>query len=203
MLEYLIENKMAIAFDKYQFSIPADAYLSQSKDQLFERCRDFLMDHIDADSPYFEAQLRAACGEISSILPPTLTRQMINEMMASGLCETGAHTKSHARFSKLSYDRQKEEIIASQDEIEKSTGVRPQYFVYPYGDKNDIGETASLQKLMEECGIKGAFTTIENEINNTTEKYLIPRLFINNSVTPYTLRTRLTGAYQRNALPGQ
>lgn len=202
LLEDIVTGKKNISFEKYEYVISEKNYTALSDENIFEDAREFIMNHIDEDREYFEQKL-CEVSESALCVPATLTKEMINEMMASGLCDIGAHTQTHARFSKLTYEQQAAEIRASQKDIFKHTGKMPEYFVYPYGDKKDIGNVRHLERLMKECGIKAAFTTSETEINHTVNKYLMPRLFLNNYATEYTLKTRLTGAYQRMALPGQ
>jgi peptidoglycan/xylan/chitin deacetylase (PgdA/CDA1 family) len=126
--------------------------------------------------------------------------QQLNIMLQSGLCEVGIHTKSHARFTNLSAVKKLQEIVDCKKEIEIRTGAVAHYFAYPYGANIDIGDTTTLNVLMQTVNVKLAFTTIAGELNYNAEAYLLPRIFLNNNCTSYTLRSRLSGAYQRSIL---
>jgi len=124
--------------------------------------------------------------------------KQINEMVSSGLCELGVHTKDHSRFANLTTSERLSQIKHCKKEIFMNTGVDATYFAYPYGSKADIGSTDDLEEIMIECGIELAFTTIPGELNNLSSKLLMPRVFLNDNANPYTLKTRLNGSYQRS-----
>lgn len=62
-----------------------------------------------------------------------ITWDQVNEMLASGLMTLGAHTHSHPDFRSLSAAEAEEEVVASQDLIERRTGVQARHFAYPWG----------------------------------------------------------------------
>jgi peptidoglycan/xylan/chitin deacetylase (PgdA/CDA1 family) len=201
IIESIIKNEREISFTKYNFSITGPDYKTKFKSQIFNQFRSFMMEYLDTDRSYFENQLNDYVKDIPQYsIPKTLDWSELNLMLTSGLCELGVHTTSHARFKYLSYLQNVKEIMNCKQAITLHTGISPKYFSYPYGAKEDIGDLDKLQSLYSECGINLAFTTIPDELNHLTNPFLVPRLFINNSVTMYTLKTRLTGSYQRNNL---
>ncbi len=203
LLENIIENELVVSFEKYGFEITQQTYATVSKDKIFEQCRKLLLENADKDPDYFKEKLFDYALQAGGfLLPGMLTWQQVNEMLESGLCEIGVHTKTHPRFSNLSTMERMEEISVCRNEIKKHTGIDAAYFAYPYGSPADIGSTASIDDIMKACGIRLAFTTRSLELNSMRNKYLLPREFLNNSATPYTLKTRLTGAYQRGIPAG-
>src|ERR1019366_5286759 len=200
ILENIVENKIAVLFEEYDFEITQSDYKLYSKEEIFEKFRKLLLENVDADTEYFKVKLYGYINQDDKFMPSMLKWNQVNEMLSSGLCEIGVHTKTHARFTNLRDAEKINEIKACKDEIKKHTGTDAKYFAYPYGSLNDIGPVNSLDAIMQSCGIQLAFTTHTSELNKSTNKYLMPREFLNNSTTMYTLKTRLDGTYQRNSL---
>lgn len=96
-----------------------------------------------------------------------LDKNSILEMNDSGLIDFGAHTHTHVILSKLSNEKQFEEISKSISEVEKLTGKPCRVFAYPNGRKQDFNKfsTDTLLRL----GVDIAVTTIPgiNNKNNT------------------------------------
>lgn len=201
-LQNLIESRRSLDFSKYGFTVTGADYSKHPSAVIFERARKFIIDHIDADPDYFKEQFAAATCTGDKPLPKTLSWKMVNTMLDSGLCEIGAHTRTHARFATLSSSQKKEEIAACRKDIEANTGRNVTSFAYPYGGYEDIGDPEGISDIMQESGIAMAFTTEQKELNIDSDPFLLPRVFLNNSSTFYTLKTMLTGAYQRENLPG-
>ncbi|MDB5193223.1 MAG: polysaccharide deacetylase [Segetibacter sp.] len=199
MVEHIINNEIEITFDKYHFTINEETYQRELKKEIFEMLRGFIIQTFEKDEEYLAQKLlNAIPGDNSLFVPKMLKWKQINELIASGLCEVGIHTKSHARFCNLNKAERVEQIMACKEEIFSRTGTVAKYFAYPYGSKTDIGETKDLKEIMESCGIELAFTTIADELNHTTDRTFVPRVFINNSTTMYSLKSRLNGSFQRS-----
>ncbi|HEV8082393.1 MAG TPA: polysaccharide deacetylase family protein [Chitinophagaceae bacterium] len=197
IIEYIIKNELPVYFTKYNFEIAEDDY-RKDKEILFEVFRTFLLEYIDIDRAYISEQLLKYAGknfEWSKI--EMMKWPQLGEMLLSGLCELGVHTRSHARFCKLTDLQKTKEILDCKDAIYKNTRVVSKYFAYPYGSENDIGNTEGLKKILTDCGMQLAFTTVPRELNRKSEKFFLPRIFINNSATMYTLKSRLNGSFQR------
>ncbi len=198
ILEYIIENKIVVSLEKYEFEITKSDYKMYPGAEIFQKFRKLVLENADADLAYFKAKLLGYINQDDSFMPSMLKWSQVNEMLNSGLCEIGVHTQTHARFSNLTDDEKLNEIKVCKNEIKKHTGIDAKYFAYPYGSLADIGSFDSLKIIMQSCDIQLAFTTHSSELNASVNKYLIPRVFINNTATMYTLKTRLDGSYQRN-----
>jgi peptidoglycan/xylan/chitin deacetylase (PgdA/CDA1 family) len=84
-----------------------------------------------------------------------ITWEMAREMRAAGH-EIGAHTVTHPLLSRLSPERQREEIVGSLDRVEAETGERPRSFSYPVGLPGAFNdETAAC---LRDAGIAHAFS---------------------------------------------
>lgn len=197
IIEHIILNKMPVAFEKYNVSITAADYDRAAPADLFRNLRELILQHGDKDRQYFTDRLNHFVPDIQRILPEMLQWQQVNEMLSSGLCEIGVHTKTHARFASLTDPQRISEIKFCKNMITERTGTVPEYFAYSYGGPNDLGDTSRLEQVMSECGMKLALTTIPGELNSGSCRYMLPRIFLNNAATDFTLKTRLNGAYQR------
>lgn len=87
--------------------------------------------------------------------PGYLSWQQISEMKGSGLVTFGNHTWSHKNLGAASEEDIRYEVSTAKTQLEEH-GLGPvETFAYPYG-----GETKKVQKVLEELGIKIAFTTV-------------------------------------------
>ncbi len=198
-VEAMIKAQQLFSFPKYSIEITQESYKQEAKEALASRINSFLIENIDKDRAYFTEQILAQFDDsLWSTIPSPLSWEQIREMQASGLCSIGVHTCSHARFTALSEVEQKKEVQKSIKVLEEQLAERIKYFSFPYGTYKDIGERKHLPELLREQGIIMAFTTEPEELNSSADKYFVPRLFINEQTTNYSLRARLNGSYQRS-----
>lgn len=87
-----------------------------------------------------------------------LDARAINEMVASGLIEFGAHTHNHAILSLLDQERQFFEIERSIKAVSHLTGRPCTLFAYPNGGHDDYDP--HTMHILESIGIQGAVTMI-------------------------------------------
>lgn len=92
---------------------------------------------------------------------------------ASGM-EIGNHTHSHDYFLNQPADSRyktfRQEIIQSQDIIEKHLGQKPIVFSYPYGEFDD-----KMKKIVQESGFKAAAAQLSGVLYNGTDLFMCPR----------------------------
>ena len=93
-------------------------------------------------------------GELAA--EPKLTDNQVNEMLASGLVELGAHTLTHANLAAMNKEQKSAEIGASKTALEQTFKTRVKSFAYPFGIYNQ--EDAELVKA---TGFTSAVTTID------------------------------------------
>jgi peptidoglycan/xylan/chitin deacetylase (PgdA/CDA1 family) len=197
ILEDVVKEGLPLAFQKYQFFITKEDYALKSKEAVFEETRTFLLQHIDNDKDYFEEKFKVFARQTQCMVPEIAAWADLKAMALSGLCELGVHTKSHARFANISNAQKCHEIEVCRKQILSETGIASTYFAYPYGSAEDIGSMQGVPEIFAKSGIELALTTIPAELNSDTDPYYIPRIFINNSSTSYSLKSRLNGSYQR------
>lgn len=198
MIEAIINFKLPVSFDKYLFSITAEEYIRETGSNIFAKFRAFIIEHLDKDKTYFEEKISGYFLQMPAVpLPKMMRWNEINDMLLSGLCEIGVHTVTHPRFKNISNEKRIYEILHCRERIALNTQVLSNYFAFPYGSKEDIGDTAGLQEMFSSCGMELCLTTIPGELNRDTEKLFVPRIFLNETTNMYTLKSRLNGYYQR------
>lgn len=82
-----------------------------------------------------------------------LSLAQIQEMMQYGITFQG-HSLTHVYLPDLALAQQRREVIDSKEILEKSLGVKIDYFAYPIGGYND-----TIKGLVKEAGYTAAFTT--------------------------------------------
>ena len=95
------------------------------------------------------------------------------------LCTIGAHTINHYAVARLPAEEALAEMRRSADRLAAETGVRPQFFAYPYGDEGSAGPRDF--DLAVEAGFTAAVTTAKGVIkaNHAGQLTGLPRLSLN------------------------
>jgi peptidoglycan/xylan/chitin deacetylase (PgdA/CDA1 family) len=104
----------------------------------------------------------------------------------------GGHTTTHARLSAVSEETQQIEIVDDKKRIEEILGVPVIFFAYPFGQSGDYTETT--MRFTRECGYTYAFTT-EAGFADVKHAHRIPRLCIEDGLSPKVLRSWIEGGY--------
>lgn len=116
-------------------------------------------------------------GDSSQDAP--LDSAMIQDMQSSGLLTLGAHTVSHYALSKLSEDEVTQEIEDGRAAIAAMTGVSPEHFAYPFGDR----ESAAQREfdIVRKLGFRTAVTTKKGVIHerHVNSMHALPRISLN------------------------
>lgn len=102
-------------------------------------------------------QLLAQVPEAAQARPAMLSAAMINEMLASGLVEFGAHTVNHVRLGCQTDVTAAQEIQCSRDATEALVGRPVTHFAYPYGNASSYGPRECA--LSRQLGFETAVTT--------------------------------------------
>ena len=94
------------------------------------------------------------------------------------LCTIGGHTVSHPALNKLSFEEAKREIQEGIKKIENKTGQLVDYFAYPYGTPNEIGERE--YDLVSSLNLKYAFMAHQGCITEMNKNNLthLPRVYL-------------------------
>lgn len=107
-----------------------------------------------------------------------LSVKEIQIMLKSTLFTLGCHTHSHPVFNNLTFDELRKDIFVSISVIEKSFGITPQHFCFPFGGVGEISK--KYCDFIKEFGFKTAVTTREGTIYKMHKNYthILPRIFI-------------------------
>lgn len=103
---------------------------------------------------------------------------LIKLLAAHPLCTIGGHTLSHPALNNLSFEEAMREIQEGIKKIESQIGQPVDYFAYPYGTPNEIGERE--YDLISRLNLKLAFMAhqgcvTEKNMNNLTH---LPRVYL-------------------------
>jgi peptidoglycan/xylan/chitin deacetylase (PgdA/CDA1 family) len=86
--------------------------------------------------------------------PPALTWDELRALVAGGLVDAQAHTRTHPLLPRVTAERARDEIAGSRDDLEERLGYAPTSFCYPaglYGDRE--------VELVRQAGYRAAVTT--------------------------------------------
>lgn len=98
--------------------------------------------------------------------------EQIREMADAGI-EFGAHTVSHPILSRLTIERQREEIVCSKRAIENSLSRPVSGFAYPNGRPEDYNDDSLA--LLKEAGYQWAVTTSRGANHRDNDPFLLKR----------------------------
>lgn len=90
----------------------------------------------------------------------------------------GAHTVNHVPLSVLSYDRQREEIMDSKEQLEKWTGNEITVFSYPFGTKSDYDKYSI--EICKKAGFTRIAANFPGQAHRWTGPYEVPRQLVRN-----------------------
>jgi len=116
----------------------------------------------------------------------------ILELSKSSLVEIGAHTLTHPILKNETKDNAKLEIKNSIDELSDILGSKIKYFAYPNGIPN-MDFTEREVKILEDCGIKLAFTVENKRFTKNDHPLRIPRNGITKGSNSFILTKLIFG----------
>lgn len=116
----------------------------------------------------------------------------IRELNESGLVTIGAHTQNHPILKNEDNENALYEISASIKELSNLLGQKVLYFAYPNGIPNmDFGNREI--KILENLGVKMAFSTEPRTIKKNDNLLSIPRIGISKGNTAFIFTKLLLG----------
>jgi len=104
--------------------------------------------------------------------------EQVRKLANHPLCTIGGHTISHPSLKKLSSSEAHYEIEEGRRKLEQVIGQPINFFAYPYGTPNEVGER-ELQ-IVSEQGFKLAFCAYGGGITAkmNTQPYSLPRVYL-------------------------
>lgn len=124
-------------------------------------------------------------------LRPLMSTVQVRQWIASGM-EIGAHTINHRHLCKLDRQEAWQEIKGSQEELEKTFGVKVADFCYPYGEVSP-----RVHELVHQAGFQTATTTVRGRaISGQESLYLLPRVHITRRTHIFLFLAKLFSKYE-------
>lgn len=197
-IEEIVNNELEFDLSDYGVVITKEDYLRSSKEAIFLQLKNLFLNHVDSNRGYFQYKTNSLFIQHQLTAPTMLNWVQLIEMHQSGICEIGAHTHTHARFSNIDMHTKELEVNKNKQIIESHTGIACRFFAYPYGHYTDIVNWQESESVMKKCGIDLALTTIPSLLTSSSSLVQMPRVFLNEMSNSYTLLTRISGVYQKN-----
>ena len=97
----------------------------------------------------------------------------IRELQAAGVT-IGSQTASHLHMAANSTDRNRDDLVRSNERFVSELGQTPDYFAYPFGEAS-----AEVQGVVREIGFAAAFGQHSGVTHATADPYYLPRFPLN------------------------
>ncbi len=108
--------------------------------------------------------------------PGYMSWNNLRELATTPLITIGAHSQTHPALDTLTWEAQREQIMASKASLESQLGIAVRHFCYPYGRYN-----ATTLSLVAAAGYSSATTTRVNLAAQTSMPLVLPRIAISGS----------------------
>jgi len=105
-----------------------------------------------------------------------LSTPELRTLAQTRLVEVGAHSRTHSRLSSLPVSMQREEIVGSKEDLERSLDHPVAAFSYPYGGAADY--SAVTASIVKEAGFRSACSNIPGQVSRGTDLFALPRVHI-------------------------
>lgn len=110
--------------------------------------------------------------------PEAVTWDEVRDMMASGLCDLASHSHTHGHLARFTEASSRKEVTLSRAILEQRTGVRPETFVFPFGERS-----AKTMKIVEQAGYRAAFAVAPRPVTTGSPRFELPRQEVARSTT--------------------
>jgi peptidoglycan/xylan/chitin deacetylase (PgdA/CDA1 family) len=163
--------RFALAIGESVFSWPMDG-ATELRQALYPRLR--VLDHAARESVLEQlAELVGVRLDEPVGLRRMVTPNELRQLAQNDLLEIGAHTVNHSSLSRLSTERQREEIAGSRHDLEAMLGRQVTGFSYPFGD---IGGGAP--SIVQEEGFSYACESRNGVAWRRTDQFALPRFWV-------------------------
>lgn len=107
------------------------------------------------------------CKELS------LTWEQLREMVDSGLCTVGGHTKTHSGLTRISNEKALYELTESKNAIENHLPVKVKHFSSPHSMENE-----SIRSLIKEVGYETAVIGYGGSVRKGDDLFRLKRRYV-------------------------
>lgn len=128
--------------------------------------------------------------EIGITQAPLMDAAQLRQWVAGGQ-EIGAHTRHHARLTRIESELCRQEIAWCKSELEDIVGSAVQHFCYPFGEY-----TTEHTALAQEAGFLTATTTQRSRCQRNEDLMQLPRVPVVRSTTLAALWLKVATAYE-------
>ena len=104
--------------------------------------------------------------------PRAMSEQELLQLVDGGLIELGAHTRHHPMLPQLSFERQKDEIASSKQDLETLLSEKIAGFSYPNGRA-----TMAAKQLVRETDFTYACTSLHDVVRPGSDLYELTRFW--------------------------
>jgi peptidoglycan/xylan/chitin deacetylase (PgdA/CDA1 family) len=104
-----------------------------------------------------------------------MTNEELLKLTKDGLIDLGAHSRYHPILTRLTMERQKDEIVSSKKDLEDLLGKHIAGFAYPNGNS-----TILAKKIVQEIGFAFACTSYHDVIRPGIDLYELTRFWQQN-----------------------
>jgi peptidoglycan/xylan/chitin deacetylase (PgdA/CDA1 family) len=101
-----------------------------------------------------------------------MTAAELLQLVRGGLIQLGAHTRHHPMLPRLPLDRQREEIVASKQDLQGLLNDQVEGFAYPNGRA-----TEAIKKIVHDEGFVFACTSLEDVVSTASDLHALPRFW--------------------------
>ena len=161
-------------FKWHQASRYLNAGRAELREKFYSTLYHFLLT-LDTEEQNHAMDIIRKWSHISSCKMPTTRAMNQNELLQlanGGLIELGAHTRHHPMLSRLSFERQQEEIESSKRDLEELLGKQISGFAYPNGIA-----TASAKQIIRDIGFAYACTSLQDLVRPGNDLYELTRFW--------------------------
>ncbi len=188
----ILTRGLDLNLKSFGFDVHAKNMGANEKGSLFFSLRELFLNKYATHKAEMDHALAA-----SGIDPVGITHELgltwdeVRVLNRSKYCTIGLHTHHHFRLSSVDKNTAQKEVKYGHDRLMKETGIDSAYFAFPFGsvaDNSQLESTAAMP--LSHC-----FTTESGIIRNINagNRYQLPRYFINNGTTGYSLNMVMNG----------
>jgi peptidoglycan/xylan/chitin deacetylase (PgdA/CDA1 family) len=129
---------------------------------------------LDVEEQDYAMNIIRSWSGVSSIKPKgrAMTPDELLQIVDGELIEIGAHTRHHPMLSRLSLERQMQEIISSKQDLESLLNRQVDGFAYPNGTATD-----DTKRMAREAGFAFACTSLQDVVRLGSDVYELTRFW--------------------------